>query len=240
MRSRLVLCAAMVAACASSPWDRARLGDELRARTGASLRTDGRDTTFSLPPNASLDALTPAQAVAVALWNNPAFQSELAQLGFARADLADAGMLPNPTLSLLLPIGPRPVEAWLAWPFEVLWQRPHRVVAAQLDVERAARALTQTGLDLARDVRLAHADATLALARRALRDEQVRLARALCDAAELRVRAGDLGAREAAPARVDLGLAVDALARADLDVLATHTRLATLLGLPDARAPSAR
>jgi hypothetical protein len=51
------------------------------------------------------DGLTPDEAVAVALWNNAAFQVSVSALGFARADLLEAGVLTNPVLSLLFPVG---------------------------------------------------------------------------------------------------------------------------------------
>jgi hypothetical protein len=60
--------------------------------------------------------VTADEAVAVALWNNAAFQASLNDLGFARADLAEAGLLANPVLSLLLPVGPKQLEATLRWP----------------------------------------------------------------------------------------------------------------------------
>jgi cobalt-zinc-cadmium efflux system outer membrane protein len=59
------------------------------------------------------DDLTQDEAVAVALWNNPDFQVQLANLGFARADLLEAGLLQNSVLSLLLPVGPKQLEATL-------------------------------------------------------------------------------------------------------------------------------
>ena len=89
------------------------------------------------------------EAVAIALWNNAAFQVSVSQLGFARADLVDAGMIANPVLSLLFPVGPKQLEATLRWPVEVLWERPRRVAAAQLSLDAAAEGLVQSGLDLA-------------------------------------------------------------------------------------------
>jgi hypothetical protein len=59
-----------------------------------------------IPQGISLAAgLSEDDAVAIALWNNAAFQADLAALGVARADLVEAGLLRNPTLQLLLPIG---------------------------------------------------------------------------------------------------------------------------------------
>ena len=67
----------------------------------------------------------------------------------------EAGFLRNPIFSLLLPVGPKQLEFTLNWPLEALWQRPRRVAAARLDVERVAQGLVQGGLDVVRDAKLA-------------------------------------------------------------------------------------
>ena len=78
-----------------------------------------------LPPGASIDdGLTTQEAVAIALWNSPSFQATLADLGVARADLAEAGLLRNPIFSLLFPSDPKQLEWTLQFPFDALWQRP--------------------------------------------------------------------------------------------------------------------
>ena len=93
----------------------------------------------------------------------------LADLGLSRADLVQAGMLPNPTFSMLIPVGAKPLELTVRYPFEFPLAAPRRVAAAKLDYERTAQRLVQSGLDLIRDVRLAFAELTLA-------DERVKLA----------------------------------------------------------------
>ncbi|MFO0601883.1 MAG: TolC family protein [Polyangiales bacterium] len=230
----LLAAIALTAACATSPHDRAWLSRAVAARTGTSLRPESRDTTTRIPPGASLaDGLTEDEAAALALWNSPAFQAELTQLGFARADLADAGMLPNPVLSILLPLGPRQVESWLAWPIEVLWQRPRRVEAARLDVARVAEGLVQSGLDVVRDARVAHAEASLADARASVRAEA---AAALAEVGTLSARraaAGDLAEPDAAAARLDAGIAAEAAARAAAERIAARARLALAVGVPE-------
>ncbi len=116
-------------------------------QTGADARVDG-PAPADFPAGVRLDdGLIPDEAVALALWNNAAFQVSVSELGFARADLLEAGMLTNPILSLLLPVGPKQLEAALKWPLEVLWQRPKRVAAAQLAADAAAERLVLVGLD---------------------------------------------------------------------------------------------
>src|SRR5689334_14168492 len=88
----------------------------IRARTAdRGLRLDGE---AALPPDVNLtDGITQEEAVAVALWNSPSFQATLTDLGIARADLAEAGLLRNPILSLLFPVGPKQMEFTLQYAF---------------------------------------------------------------------------------------------------------------------------
>lgn len=234
MYRSLVLGAALLLGCANSPYDRAWLAREVAQRTGHAARgaEEARSTASQLPPGVSLqDGLSEDEAAAVALWNNPVFQADLTQLGFARGDLADAGLLPNPTLSLLFPLGPRQVEAWLAWPIDVLWQRPRRVEAARLDVERISRGLIQSGLDVARDARLAQIEVGLAVARAQIRAENAQTNQAIADLTAARLRAGDVGESEAAALRVEAGLALELATRAAADATIARARLAQVVGL---------
>src|SRR5690349_9350309 len=99
----LALLATSCATAGTAP-DRAAVDREIRDRTNAGLRTD---ENAGLPPNTTLeDGLSSQEAVAIALWNSPAFQATLADLGIARAELVDAGLLRNPVFSLLFPVGP--------------------------------------------------------------------------------------------------------------------------------------
>src|SRR5690242_12052035 len=94
----LIAVGAAITGCATSPYDRDWVSAELSQTAGHIGPSEV--TTPSLPPgmpaDAGLDELT---AAAIALWNSAQFQSELAQLGISRADLAEAGALPNPTFS---------------------------------------------------------------------------------------------------------------------------------------------
>src|SRR5262245_27035304 len=125
-------------ACASTGQDvQDRALEDLRQRTSAPVRTELAQVP-SIPAGVTLDdGLSREEAVAIGLWNNPTFQASVGQLGFARADLVDAGMISNPTFSLLFPVGPKQLEATLRWPIEVLWERPRRVAAAQRSLEAA-------------------------------------------------------------------------------------------------------
>ncbi len=223
-----------LAGCASSPFDRDWVGREIERASGHAM---GDPTQApSLPPGLrDLGALDEEQAVAVALWNNPAFGAEIAQLGFSRADLADAGTLPNPTLSFLFPIGPRQLELSVVAPISALVQMPFRVKAAKLDVERVARGLVQRGLDVARDAKIAWAEVEAAKARALARKEMARGWQAVAKIARARAVAGEAPSVEADTAEAAAADALDQHERAQMDHFVATQRLRLLLGL--GRAP---
>ncbi|APR79723.1 Heavy metal RND efflux outer membrane protein, CzcC family protein [Minicystis rosea] len=216
----------------SSPYDRAWVGRQIEATVGHAVGDPTRAP--SLPPQiGDVGALDEDEAIAIALWNSAALGAELAQLGASRADLAEAGALANPTFSLLFPIGPRQVELSVLAPISSLVQRPFRVKAARLDVERVARGLVQRGLDLARDTRLAWIDAEAARARVATRRALAEAWGSVAKVARARLSAGDAAAVEAATAEADARDAEDQSDRAATDHAAALQRLRFVIGLAD-------
>ena len=108
---------------------------EVEARTGHKLGPASKEAKFTIPAGVTLDdGTTEDEAVAIALWNNASLQAEMTALGIARADVIEAGLLRNPSLTLIFPFSMRILEAVANWPFEALWQRPKRVAAARLEV----------------------------------------------------------------------------------------------------------
>lgn len=217
--------------CASPRNDASQVSADLERRSGHSL-TNGRPGEVVLPATVSFDdGLSEDEAVAVALWNNAAFQETLADLGLSRADLVQAGMLPNPTLSMLFPVGAKPIELTAKYPIEALWLRPRRVAAAKLDHERTTQRLVQNGLDLIRDVRLACADLGLANQRLAFAETNLKLSRAVAEQAQARLRAGEASELEAANANIDSLQTEEQLGRAAHDANTARERLRALIGL---------
>lgn len=189
---------------------------------------------LKLPQGIALDRpLTEEDSVAIALWNNAALHLDLAALGVAKADLIDAGLLRNPTLQVLLPFGYTQFEMLLNLPAEVFWQRPRRVAAARIEVDRVAKGLEQNGLDLVRDVRIAFWEVILAKERVELGQEAVRLRRQILGLVEARLRAGDVSELEANAARMDLSTAEEQATRFEAERGIAHGRLRYLLGLED-------
>jgi outer membrane protein, heavy metal efflux system len=223
------------AACATGGMTAGDLDVAVRERTGYPLRPDGGP---ALPPDVSLDdGLTTDEAVAIGLWNSPSFQLTLADLGLARADLVEAGLLRNPVLSFLFPWGPKQLEWTLQFPLDMLWQRPQRVAAARLNLESVGQRLVWDALGLVADVRTTFADAVIAERRLALAEESAVLTRRVADLTEARLRAGDLSDLEARGARNDAAR-LDLLRQtAAYDRDLARLTLSGILGLDDLTSP---
>ncbi|HPW17519.1 MAG TPA: TolC family protein [Candidatus Aminicenantes bacterium] len=220
------------AACAArSPYDRAFVSRALEERTGHALAAAPKPGEAALPPGVVLeDGLSGDEAVAVALWNNPRFRADMADLAAARAGLIDAGLLPNPLLSYLHLFGVKGQEGYILWPLDALVQRPKKMAAARLDVERVASRLVQAGLTLGRDVLAACADLELAQASAALAAEDARLRGEMAGIAAARLRAGDISGLEESAARVAGLQAREAALYAARDAETARARLSALLG----------
>jgi cobalt-zinc-cadmium efflux system outer membrane protein len=224
--------------------DRSRIDEQMNERVGHGLRpvNGSKETgTFSIPPGISLEkALSEQDAVAVALWNNTGLEATLAELGLARADLIEAGQLVNPDLQMLFGIDPKPFELLLNVPIQALWQRPKRVAAAKLDLERVSESLVQNGIDLVRDVRIAHAELTLAEKQAEILFEAARLREKIADLTDLRLKHGDIDALQSRLARMEALTSKDTAARAQHQVGITQERLRILLSLPQGEYPDFR
>ncbi len=206
-------------------------------RTGINVG-ESRPGEVVVPAGVALDdGLSEAEAVVLAVWNNAAFRETLAELGLAHADLVQAGMLPNPTLSLLVPVGAKPLDLTVRYPFEVLWQRPRRVAAAKLDYERTAERLGQAALDLVRDARVAFAEVALAQNRLRWAQESVRDSGRIAELTQARLRAGDVSPLESSQAESDVGQAREQVLRLRQEALISGERLRHLLGLGLSRWP---
>jgi cobalt-zinc-cadmium efflux system outer membrane protein len=231
-RAAVIALVAWNCACATTGQapDRASIDSAIRERASGGIRVES--TAPPMPPDVTLDdGLTSDEAVAIALWNSPSFQATLADLGVARADLVEAGLLRNPVLSVLFPLGPKQLEWTVQFPFELIWQRPARVAAATLNAQAVGERLVWNALTLVAETRTAHSDAVIADRRLQLTTEIADLVRRLTGITEARLRAGDISELEARAARSDAAR-VDAVRQAiehERDL--SRLTLAALLGL---------
>jgi cobalt-zinc-cadmium efflux system outer membrane protein len=220
--------------------NRAYVLSEVGSRTHRVADPERARRQLSIPPGTKIeDGISEDDAVALALWNNAAFQEALAKTGFSRADLVQAGLLANPTFAVLFPIDYKPLEYTASLPVEALWLRPRRVAIARLDAERVAEALVQNGVDLVRDVRWAYSDLALARDRVRLTDESLQIRSGIAAIAEARLRAGDASEWETTVARVDALQAREDLSRLRADAALAQNRLLHLIGLADSNTPHA-
>ena len=217
---------------AQSPYDRAYISAGLKERTDYQLGPAPETGQFSLPEGISLeDGLSEDEAVTVALWNNAQLQTDLAALGFARADLIEANMLPNPVFSLLFPVGPKLLEADLQWPMDILWQRPHRIAAAKLDTQGIAENLIANGLGLIRDVQTTFSELVSARQQVRFAEEDVQLQAQMAEIARGNLRAGDISELEAQETFLDSLRAADTLKSLSTEAEIWEQKLRSLLGI---------
>ncbi|MGD9843118.1 MAG: TolC family protein [Steroidobacteraceae bacterium] len=204
---------------ATSSYDRDYVSTELYSRTGNNV-AQRSDTRFSLPEGVRLsNELSEEDAVAIALWNNASWQASLAELGIARADLASAGAIPNPVLSLLFPASPAIYEATLSLPIDLL-SRHSRVNAAKEEVTRTAALLVAQGLDLARDVRITHAESLVAKTQYELLQELAALSADIISIADVQLETGRISEQTYAAQQSQ---------RAEFSLLAIKARQAALV-----------
>ncbi|MEZ6125996.1 MAG: TolC family protein [Planctomycetaceae bacterium] len=207
------------------------VSSELSSRTGSQLGSGGGISGGSFPPGITVDdGLTADEAVATALWNNSAYHELLAQLGISRAQLFNAGLISDPQFIIYFPMGPNQLQLTTYQAVDALWLRPIRQRAAQLDLCELSQTMVQNGLNLVRDVRVAHANLVLAQQRAALTEESFRLREQIARLAEKRLEGGDISELEATTSQVD-SLQSEALALSNQqDIRLAQETLRVLLG----------
>ncbi len=223
------------AACASNPTTATPQTVSAGIAERAQIDPQGWPTRErgTLPPDVSLaDGLTLEEAAAAALWNNPAFQLALTDLGVARADVTDAGLLRNPVLSILFPWGPKQLEATANWAIDSVWQRPRRVAAARLDLDAIAARLIQDGVVLVGTVRSAYIEAVSAARRAEIARETANVVARFADIVEARLKAGEISDLEARATRDDRLVAEVAARAVEHDRALSQIRLKAIVGLP--------
>ncbi len=226
--------------CQTTPHapDRMTVSTHLTQRVGHTIPGPSGPAQVTLPPGAALDdGITDDEAVAIALWNNAAFQELLVDLGVARSDLIQAGLLPNPEFVSFFGVTDKPFKYLFDFPIEAIWLRPIRVRAAAKEADRVGQRLAQAGLDLMRDVRQAYADVVLAKERVRIAGDAVKLRGRTAELAEKRLTAGDISPQEAATAKIDALTAEQDAARIGYDVPVQEERLRNLLGVGPLRGP---
>lgn len=183
--------------------------------------------------------LTSDDAVAVALARNPQIRVKLAEVAVARADLVQAGLLPNPILSVSLgfPIagadGGTSIGASLVQNLASLLSTGRRKDAAAAELDRAVLELSDHALALAAQVRLLHARADFADRSAALGEENAALVRQSLALTNRRVEAGEASRLDANRVRVVLLQTEVEAAQLRARAQAARRELLAAMGMPD-------
>jgi len=232
-----LLCASL-AACSAVPPDRGRgTVDALLERHG--IATGATSTPHEPTPGASALGTAPLDltaAIHMALSHNPELRGRYAELGFAAAEVYEAGRLSNPTLSLgYLFVGRGDLDneksVGLSQSFTGLILLPARRRLADAEFARVQHAVAAAAQQLAHDVALAWYDLAGARESAQLQAEIARTARLAADLAERYFDAGNLERGELAESRAAAAAArLDAL-RAEMETADSAARFSRLLGV---------
>ena len=204
---------------------------ELQERMGHSLAAGCSRETF-LPGFINPDqGLTETDAVAVALWNSPAYAELLADLGLSRAEVIKAGELQNPDFSILFPVALKQLEYTINVPFDTFLLRSSKIRFAELQANQVAHRLVQDGLDFVRDVRFAHSNLLAAQEQLQIATNQEALCERISRIAEVRLRTGASSELDVKTAKIEKMKASERCQRAHYDVQIAQERLRMFMGL---------
>jgi cobalt-zinc-cadmium efflux system outer membrane protein len=181
------------------------------------------------------DGLSAQEAVEVALLNNARLRVAIQSLGAARADVVQAGLFSNPSLSVSLRLpdggGLASLEAAIAQSIADLWLIPLRKEVAQGQLEQQILEVAREASIIASDARASYYQAVAADRLCELGIENRSTAQQLLDAALARQQAGVGSEIDVNLSRAQFMETELALRTAKLDAFEARRKLATLLGL---------
>lgn len=229
----LVVATLLLAGCASLPADLGRRDVDQALRTRG-LEPPGADAQ-SLTREALAAPLTLDTAIQLALLNNPELRVRTAQLGFAAADVYDAGRLSNPVLSVARMEGGGEPHAQLTLGIavnftELLFLRGRGRIA-DAGFEAAKAEVAAATLNLAADVEAAYRRSAAATQTAALQAQLAAGARAGATLAQRFFDAGNLKRASLALEQATGAEVTINAERADAEAREARAALLRLLGL---------
>ena len=154
---------ALVGGCTASvdPRDDIALSaGHVEARTGHAAGWSDPDTERDESLWDGAAPLTADRAVQVALRSNPAIRADLARIAAARADLAQAGLLPNPVLSASLGLatdgGMTMLMGNAIQSLSSVWLRPSKRDTARNELQQVILRVSDSAIALASKVETSH------------------------------------------------------------------------------------
>lgn len=137
------------------------------------------------------------QALAMALRNNREIRAEVEQIAASRADLVQAGLLPNPVVGLTLRFPYDPliagtfIGAQVVQSFTALWLRDGKIKAADARLNQTVLDISDKALRLVAEVKATHARIAFGQRALTLRDENLATIRRSIDSLDARIRGGE-------------------------------------------------
>ena len=201
-----------------------------RLQTTAPPVSAAHNTSITVSGPISVD-----RAVQIAMSNNRALLAAFEEVGLARGDLVEAGLLPNPNFAGRVrwteSSSSTNPELALTWDVMEVIRRSKRRNASRADLDRAAFEASDRAMEFAARVRTAYYDLQASEQVRRMRVEVHRAAKATVELAQRRRAAGNINELENAveqsvyqDARVDL-------LRSETTVKLARTSLAGLMGV---------
>jgi cobalt-zinc-cadmium efflux system outer membrane protein len=190
---------AILAGCAHVPKDLGALEvqTQVRERAGDELSWPGADDDAPMIAALLDKPLTPESAAQMALLHNPEVAIIFAELGLSRADLIEAGTLPNPSLSAMVRFATGPASGTMteldgAFPLLDALMLPLRKKIEAQHFEAAKLRAADRLLALISEVRTAWDDAVAAQQERGIVATSQEAATAAADLARRQYAAGNL------------------------------------------------
>jgi cobalt-zinc-cadmium efflux system outer membrane protein len=187
--------------------------------------------------------LTVEDAVAAALLASPRLQAQYEEIGVAQADLVQAGLLQNPTLSVGMTTAEREaldpnVVFGLTQELLDVFLIPARKKAARAELERVELAIADAVVETVLHTRSAWYTLVAAQQIASMRALIVEAGEAALDVAVRQHEAGNLSDLDLANERASTLQLETELARSELDVVNAREELARLLGAEGFRVPA--
>lgn len=182
--------------------------------------------------------LTLEAALRISLRNNREIRAAVESIAASRADLVQAGLLPNPVVALTLRFPFDPVSggsfvgASLVQSFTALWLRDGRIRAADARLNQTVLDVSDKALRLVAEVKATHARIVFGQRAAALGDESCASIQRSIDAFEARIRGGEGTPLDTGRARQQLAGAQAAATMTARDLAKDRRRLLELMGFP--------
>lgn len=243
MRNMVWTCGPLLAALSSCATVDHKM--ELRAADEAMASATGVSTNWTAPPE--LGALVPGEdsrvaldtVVKLSLSNNRSLRADLEVIGQAKADLVQAGLLSNPTLSVMTGFPEGGGLANIAFGFSKdiadLWLIPSRKRAAQAIVQQRILSFVDTAIALLADVKSNYYALQYQAIAIDLQDQNLRILQESMEIAQARFRAGDTTQLDVNLVRARYVEAENELLQLRADFRLTQRMLLRLMGV--SRAP---